>query len=412
MRAALLALLAAVGLCPGARAQAPGYEVVRQEQSCPKDREARSLRQTVVILDEAIVTAQGDANQAWKRMVVEAADAREVSLGTLGARERLTLLVARRDGTELVPLFVGCSPNLPSDEVERARAADSQVDRFLGNDSESRTKKVRDGFSGGIARALAQVAKRADATAATPVQTGAFLRALQNAGRLADPNLGLPRFILVSPFQVAPKGEGAGVAAARERGFALAERSALDFGRAEIYLAGAALGDGDGLEFARALILGSKGVLVAARSDGLPRLQAEPVSLRVYAGFIDYVGQRVPLQLRLAATAQGDLVDSWVETTISRSTATPIGGKMLCRGDTCEVRSDGRLAQVWFPDPQGEPADRGRLPFGGARYFELAVRGSTASGRIYDPKVEFRGEGATRRDELRFEVQRIDDSQF
>ena len=413
MRLTALSLLTLLTAVPGAAAQGlAGYEAVRQEAACPRDREPKALRQTVLVLDEAMVEAKSEGNALWKRIVVEAADAREMGTGTLAPRERLTLLVARRDGSEMTPLFVGCSPNLPSEEVERARAADTQWDIFTGGDSGARLKKTREAFSNGLARALAQVAKRAEAIAATPAQAGSVLRALQNAGRLADPNHGLPRFILVSPFQVVPKGEAAEAVDAREKGFALAERSGLDFGRAEIYLAGAQLGEGASLEFARALILGAKGVLAGARSDGLPRLQPEPVSVRVYAGFIDYVDQRIPLQLRLAATAQGDLVNSWIETTFSRSTATPVFGKMLCRGTACEVRGDGRFAQVWFLDPKGEPKNRAKLPFGGARNLELTLKGTGAVGRISDPSVVFGGANATKREDLRFEIERVEDGQF
>lgn len=423
MRAPALFLLALAAplAATGATAQG-GYEAVRQDAACARDREPKPLRQTVIVLDEAMVAAKPEANALWKRIVVEAADAREVETGTLGPRERLTLLLARRDGSEMLPLFVGCSPNLPAEEVERARAADTQWQVFTGGDSGARLKKSREAFSNGLARALAQVAKRAEAIASVPAPPGALLRALQNAGRLADPNHGLPRFILVSPFAVVPKaevtkgdgakGEAAEAAGAREKGFALAERSGLDFGRAEVYLAGAQLGEGGSLDFARALVLGVKGVLVAARSDGLPRLQPEPVSVRTYAGFIDYVDQRVPLQLRLAATAQGDLVNSWIETTFSKSTATPVSGKMLCRGSACEVRGDGRFAQVWFLDPQGEPKNRSKLPFGGARSLELTLKGTTATGRISDPSVVFGGANAAKRDDLRFEIERVEDAQF
>lgn len=408
------ALLAALLLATPAQAQvSTAYEVVRQEQTCPRDRESRSLRQTVVILDEAMVEAKPEANQVWKRIVVEAADVREVATGVLGRRERLTVLVARRDGSELVPLFLGCSPNLPTDEVERARADDSAWDRFVGGDSGAVLKKRRDDFAGGIARALAQVSKRAEAIGAAPAPPGALLRALQNAGRLADPNFGLPRFLLVSPFHVLDKAVPATVPGARTEGFTLAERSGIDFGRAEVYLAGAALGEGATLEFARALILGSKGVLVAARSDGLPRLQGEPASLRIYAGFIDYLDQRLPLQLRVAASPQGDLVDSWIEMTAqNKSAATPLGGKMLCRGDTCEVRGDGRFAQVWYPDPQSQPTDRTKIPFGGARMIEMTLKNDGASGRVFDPNIVFKGDNGARRQDLRFEIQRVEGGQF
>lgn len=259
--ATLIALVSALVLAAPARAAS--YEVVRQEQACPKEREPRSLRQTLLILDEAIVGASPEANQRWTRMVVEAADARDAGAGTLGTRERFALLVARRDGSELVPLFLGCSPNLPPEESERAKAGDSMFDRFVGTDSEARRKAARDAFAAGIARALAQVQKRAPEIAAEPAPVGGLLRALQNAGRLADLNHGLPRFILVTPFAVFDKAKLGDVPSARRAGFELAERTGLDFGRAEVYLAGAALGDSAPLEFARALVLGAKGVLGA-----------------------------------------------------------------------------------------------------------------------------------------------------
>lgn len=404
-------VLLALAAGPQARA-ASGYEVIRQEQTCPGDGEPRSLRQTVIVLDEAVVAAQPEANQRWTRIVVDAAEARESALGNLGTRERLTLFVARRDGSELVLLFTGCSPNLPATETEKAKAADSMMDRFLGNDSGAKRKLAQDAFGGGIARALAQVQKRAGDIAAQPAPAGGLLRALQNAGRLADPDLGLPRIILVSPFQIPEKGGVTDVPAARERGFQLAEKSGIDLGRAEIYLAGAALGDTAALEFARAFLLGSKGLLAGVRSDGLPRLLPEPTTRRIYAGFVDYVGQRIPLQMRIAAAANGDLVNAWIESTVSRTTATPLSGKMLCRGETCEVHGDGRFAQAWFPDPQGEPKDRGKLPFGGARNVELTLRKDGASGRISDPKVIFSGENGQRREELRFDIQRVEGAPF
>ncbi|KQP51454.1 MULTISPECIES: hypothetical protein [unclassified Methylobacterium] len=405
-------LLVAGLLMPVSGHAATAYEVVRQEQTCPRAGEPRSLRQTVVVLDEAIVSGEAQANQRWTRMVVEAADAREASLGTLGARERFTVMVARRDGSELVPLFVGCSPNLSHEEAQAAGKADSLFDTFIGTGQAAKGKAAREGFASGIARAVAQVQKRAAEIAAVPVPTGGLLGALQTAGRLADLNHGLPRFLLVTPFQVTDRSSFKDVGSARERGFQLAEKTGIDFGRAEVYLAGATLGDAPSLEFARALVLGAKGSLAGVRSDGLPRLLAEPVSSRVYAGFIDYVGQRTPLQVRLAATAQGDLVNAWVETTLSRTTATPLDGKMLCKGETCELRGDGRFALAWFPDPQAEPAERGKLPFGGARNVEMTLKAGAASGRIFDPKVIFSGENGLRREDLRFDIQRVEDRPF
>lgn len=409
-------LVAALCSWPPARAlAAPAYEVVRQEGACGTPRDTRSLRQTLLVIDEAMVSDTPEKNQRWTKIAVEASDAREVSTGTLGVRERLSIFVARRDGSELVPLFVGCSPNLSTDEFEKTKSQDSMLDRFIGRDAEAQRKAARDNFAGALARALTQIQRRGAELAAEPARPGSLVRALQNAGHLVDLNQGIPRFILITPFGMEST-QPADVAPARQAGFQLAERSGVDLGRAEVYIAGATLTDA-ALEFARAFVLGAKGFLVATRSDGVPRLQAEPAAVRVYAGFVDYVGQRVPVQLRFATTAQGDLVNSWVETTLSRTTATPLSGKALCRpGGACEVRGDGRFAQVWFMDPQSDPPDRTKLPFGGARNFEMTADATGAKGRVWDPKVVFVGEdaqhAALKSEELRFEIERKEGLQF
>lgn len=411
MRALALLLLLA-----GPAAAASTYEVVRQEQTCPRAKEPRSLRQTVVVVDEAIVAATPEANQRWTRMVVEAADAREVSTGALGLRERLSIHVARRDGSELVPLFVACAPNLGSEEVERQRGADTLLDRFLGKDAESRRRQARTDFANGLARALTQVQRQAPAIAAEPAPPGALVKALQNAGRLADPEQGLPRFVLVSPFDLPERSRGE-IQDARSRGLALAERSGIDLGRAEVYLAGAVLGDAAALEFARTFLLGSKGLLAGARSDGLPRLLPEPTTVRVFSGFIDWVGRRVPMQVRLATSPQGEVVNSWVEVTVARAVATPLAGKALCRRPKdCEVHGDGRFAQVWLVNPQDTSAGNASFPFAGARTIELRTTPEGAKGRVTDPGLIFYDVGPngqrTETRELAFEIQAVEGLPF
>jgi hypothetical protein len=381
-------------LATPAAAATSTYEAVRQEASCPRAKEPRSLRQTVVVLDEGIVSATPEENQRWTRIVVEAADARDVATGALGVRERFSIHVARRDGSELVPLFVGCAPNLGVEETGRARGQDSALDRFIGRDADSRAKRERQDFASGLARALAQVQRQAAAIAAEPQQPGSLVRALQNAGRLADPEQGLARFVLVTPFNL-PDRASPDAAAARQRGFSLAERSGVDLGRAEVYVAGANLGEGAALDFARAFVLGSKGFLAGARSDGLPRLLPEPTRNRVYSGFIDWVGKRVPMQVRLATSAQGELVNSWVEVTVSRPVATPLNGKALCRAEACEVHGDGRFAQVWLVNPGDASAGNASFPFAGARNVEMRTTAEGAKGRVQDPSLIFYDVGPT-----------------
>lgn len=414
---ATLVLAALAGLAGTAASFArTSFDLVRFEATCPSgDREARSLRQTVVILDEALVTGQeGEAAQRLTRMVVDAADARDVPAGTLGTRERFTLLVARRDGSEIVPLFIGCSPNVSAEEVGQRKAQDSALDRFFGGGTDGRLQKARTDYATAIARALAQLRKGAAEIAAEPARAGGIVAALRNAGRLADPELGLPRFVVLSPFAIVEPAALRDVATARKAGFDLADRSGVDFGRAEIYLGGTGAAGGLALEAARAFVLGSRGNLVAARSDALPRFAPEPVGVSVFSGFFDNVGLRTPMQMRLALSATGELVNSWVETTVSKPVATPLDGKAICRSaGQCEIQGRDRFARVWLLDPQAEPADRSAFPYGAARNIDVKVAGAVATGAISDPKIFFRAEDGTgRTEQLRFDLQRVDGGRF
>lgn len=412
IRAAVLLLAAALAAPASARTS---FELVRYEATCPvADRDVRSLRQTVVILDEALISVDPEVSARTTRMVVDAADARDTSTGTLGTRERFTLLVARRDGSELVPLFAGCSPNLPADEVAQRKAQDGAFDRFVWGGTESRMQKVRTDYATAVSRALAQLRKQASEIAAEPMRAGSVVTALRNAGRLADADLGLARFIVLSPFAIVDPSGFRDVPAARRAGFDLAERSNVDFGRAEIYLAGTTIGTGLGLEAIRAFVLGSRGQLAGIRSDALPRFAPEPVSVAIYAGFLDYVGVRVPMQLRFAPSATGELVNSWVETTVTKPYATPLEGKAICRtGGQCELLVRERFARVWLLDPQGEPADRGEYPFGSARNVDVTLTATTAVGSVWDAKVIFKSpDTGAQLDRLRFDLQRMDGGRF
>lgn len=391
------------------------YDVIRYEATCPRLSDVHSLRQTVVVIDEAIVASKSEANQQWTRAVVDAVDARESSSRSLGVKERVTILVARKDGSEVVTLFLACSSNVSADEAEKANASDTVLDRFLGRDSAARNKGARDEFANALAKALAQLQRRAQEIDQASGSHGSIVQALRNSGKLADLNQGIPRIILVTPLHLTLD-PGLTPANARVQGFAAAEVAAVDFGRAEVYVMGATL-VGSALEYFRSFILGSKGVLVGVRSDNLPRLQGEPAFVANYAGFIDYVGQRVPVQLRFARTTEGDLVNSWIETTLSQTTATPIGGKAVCTtAEKCEIRGDGRFAQVWLPDPQAEPSDRTKLPFGGARQFEMHVDGRSAKGQVSDSKFVYIGEDPEKKPiqkrELTFEIERRPDMTF
>ena len=138
LRAGLVLAAALAGCAPGAARTS--FDLVRYEATCPSgEREARSLRQTVILLDEALVTAgEGEAAQRLTRMVVEAADARDAPAGTLGTRERLTLLVARRDGVgDRAALRRVLAEHTRRRKSGSARRRTARLDRFVSGGTDS-----------------------------------------------------------------------------------------------------------------------------------------------------------------------------------------------------------------------------------------------------------------------------------
>jgi hypothetical protein len=128
------------------------------------------------------------------------------------------------------------------------------------------------------------------------------------------------------------------------------------------------------------------------------------VAVRHFGGTIDYAGLPAPIQIRLAFDKAGNLVNSWVEVTISKSVATPMTGKAICQGtQVCEVKGDGKLfGQAWSTAASSEPMFGEDLPFAGFRYFGLSTTKDDAAGRIYDPKAKIRLGSDQTTDDFRF----------
>lgn len=398
MRVAISAFVSALILFPSI---VGAYEPVRFEEPCRRTTKSPPLRQTIVVVDEgALRSREGQpskiADRRWIRSLVELADAREGGATTnMEAAERLSILVARADGSELVPLFSGCSPNLSATERAEKEKGDSTTDRFFGRDTAAQIKRQTEAFQARLLEALTQVNQQVerDDKAARTVAPDGFVRALSSSGRLVDPSNGVPRFVLITDMRFADPKKLADREGARRYGFEWAQRANLDLARAEVYVLN--FGDPSSQylrDFADAMLLGSKGALAGWRTDGLPALLAAPVAVRYFGGTIDYAGLPAPVQLRLAFDKAGTLVNSWIEVTINKAVATPITGKAICQGvQICEVKGDGRtFGQAWNAVVSGEPRFGEDLPFAGLRYFELSTTKDDAAGRVYDPKARIR----------------------
>jgi hypothetical protein len=285
----------------------------------------------------------------------------------------------------------------------------TQLWKFIGRDVRSQIEKEKLAFQSSLLQTMTELAKLR-ASRSEGQKTGSdgigFLQALSFAGGAFDLAEGIPRIIFVSPMKLPISRSFADVKAAREQGFTLASKLGVDFQRAEVYVTGlSSEASKYTRDFAQTLFLGMKGRLAATSGDALPAFADWPISVSVFGGFIDYVGVKVPMQIRLAIDRSGSLVNSWMEVSVVRPVATPLTGKAICTAGTdeqCEITGDGKdFAQLWVTDVGPEPTFDPKLPLSGVRHFEFTVAGGSARGKVYDPNVLFSG-----KKEMSFELAR------
>ena len=256
-------------------------------------------------------------------------------------RERITVLLARANGSDLVRVFTGCPPTFSREEVDRLDAESTGLRRafyqWLGKDPRSRVEADEKAFRVRLLGALVQLTKDA---VKTKSRESDFMSLLPDVGRSFDLGNGIPRIVIFSPL-ILVNGNFDSKAAAREAGFKQASRYAADLKRAEVYVVrGKHEASVLARDYASALLLGSKGFLVGASGETLPALREAPQMVGVYGGFVSYGLVNAPMQIRLAVDASGSLVNSWVEVSVDKATATPMSGKAICKGanlDNCTI---------------------------------------------------------------------------
>ena len=374
-------------------------ETVVAEEFCNLEGFSRPLRQTIVVLDElAIEPFAGDeisqGNLRWIRAIVSLAGVQEGQTNENAApRERISILLARANGSDLVRVFTGCPPTYSREEANKLDASSTGISRefneWLGKDPRSRIEADQKEFRTKLLATLVQLTK--EAPKPKPAESN-FISLLPEVGRSFDLGNGIPRIVIFSPLVLA-NGTFENKAAAREAGFKQASRYAADLKRAEVYVV-RGKNDANALasDYVAALLLGSKGFLVDTSGESLPALRDAPKMIAVYGGFISYGLVNAPMQIRLAVDSAGSLVNSWVEISVDRATATPMTGKAICKGaglDNCTIQGDGKdFSQAWAiePDPDKPTFDQ-RLPFSGMRWFQFTTSAKGASGSFYDPMV-------------------------
>jgi hypothetical protein len=394
-------------------------ETILADDACKMDGYEHPLRQTAVLIDQLGVDAWAggdlsERNRRWINAVVSLAGVEEGQTNTNAApRERITVLLAKYDGSDLLRVFSGCPPTFSDAEFDQiVKGTDGfrrMFDEWLGKDPKSKLEVKKREFRTKLLSALVQIAKDAPAR---KTETSDFLKVLREVGRTFDVANGIPRIVMLTPLKL--KGVSTSDRkSARQAGFRDASNMRADLKRAEAYIVrGKTEGPPSDSDYVSALLLGSKGHLVAVSGETLPNLQEPPVKMAVFGGAIDYGQVKAPMQVRVAVDRTGALVNSWVEVTVERPVATPLTGKAICKSkglEDCEIKGDGKeFAQLWVPDPDpNKPTFDQNIPFSGLRWFEFTSTQNGMSGRFYDPMVIINKEK-----EIPFQLSKTPDIKF
>jgi len=372
---------------------------LKAEAFCDVQGLKPSLRHTYLLIDESIITKTETPadfvihNVAIRDAVLALADpVRAISSGAADFRERVSIIVMRKDGSGGGRVFTGCVPALSPEEQQQIRSESSAVsDFFSGGVAQKLQNEVAD-FQGRLVGSLQLAARQAPGPASP--QTGEFadtalIKSLRASGRLINSDAGVPRLVLITNlggvhFPPMMKREEA-----RKAGFELGKTIGLDFGRADVLVIQPSGGEDLHREFMDAFLLAQHGGLAYWGDYRVGALAAAPVSVSRYAGDAAYPKGPETLQIRIGIDRNGKLVNSWVLLKGRPDRSTPMTGNAVCGQDgRCEIRSDqGGFAQAWSLAPGGEPEFDPEAPFGGMRDFQLISDRERVTGRVFDAAI-------------------------
>lgn len=230
MRLTLLAAACMAYLASLAQAQ----QTVINDHCPDGEGQHGSLRQTVVIVDGAIISEDGEdgpsaENQEWRRFASTFIDASSPLVSQLlGPRERVTIAIANADGSGLTPIFTGCVPLVSEEEARLLDQETSTLDEFFGRDWRSLNEKAATAFA--RAARLALIRGTAEAIVGKPARTqtfaqGSLVASLRNSPGF-DLSDGLVRYVILSDLGLYDV-QKTDIETARANGFRDAENASL-----------------------------------------------------------------------------------------------------------------------------------------------------------------------------------------
>lgn len=375
-------------------AAAPAQQIV-DNTHCGSAHRNAPLRQTVVVVDGAIVTKDTEAgpaveNAEWRRFVSNFVNAANPLIGQLlDARERVTIAIANADASGLTPLFTGCVPLVSEQEARVLDAGTTTIDTFFGRDWRSNNEKAAAAFA--RSARLSTVRGAAGAVVGRPASRQAFAQGALVASLRNSPGFdlseGLVRYVMLSDLTLYDM-QATDAASARRQGFRDAESVGLRLGRSEVhFFANGAGGNPSIAHYLDAFFLGGEAKLetFGGASSTLSSNRI-PVQVAVYQGTADFpnIGQ-VPVRMRLALDRNNGVVLSWIQEQRRFARSIPLEGVMNCpSAGECVYSGGDVFAQVWSfkagPDPQCES----EMPWGGMRNLDFRQKGDTIEGKVSD----------------------------
>jgi hypothetical protein len=376
---------------------------------CNKPGMSAAIRQTVIVIDEHHVYAEAnkqpnERNNGWRRFLgnlLMTADPLTLEQN-FQARERITVVLARRDGSGTRSVFTGCLPVYNAAEkrsIGNSGGAGGALAKFFGQDELTKSRHALDLFRIRLSEAVAQALDPAALSSAQlPRNRGDLgnngLVSSLRQGNVIDVRYGVPRLIIYSDLARYLNGWPADVPKIRRWGMAAGRTADLDLKGAEVYLAGAS-GSSAARDAIKMFFLAAHSELVAASSgSGLPTFQAAPVRVLYYQGFAQYPENRYPIRIRLAVDQNGTAVGSWLSVLTGKEQYVPVHGVLTCQSDwNCEFTGDDIFSQLWNANraPNSEPVFDQEIPFAGARSLRFAVRGQSIRGAISDALLRIEG---------------------
>lgn len=419
-RPILLAMLLAIATLAGCGPDDPSPSVVQTskfDKFCTIEGLGSPIRETVLLIDaQAIVASTGETfrqnNPVLFALVMGLGNPdRAVETGAIAPRERITLLVGDAVSGSTTPLFTGCVPGISQQELAARKAAgnDGALTKYFGSDMSSEIQKSREEFQKRILVALVQAKPGAKSSMTDSFETSSFARLLRSAGTgSTTDNLIRRIFIFADPAKSISK-QFASYSEAREAGFTSAAAVQANLGLTEAYIvpSGGAVSSLNEA-FLSAFLLSSGADLRRVTPFSPDGLGPVPTKIVRYSGELPLAPNVMsPMDIRLATTASGDLVSSWISYSASKGVrATPITGQFSCSDeDHCTLRGDpnGGLGQRWRTDPGPAPQPLPEGPFGGMRIIEATETAGRLSGRIFDPIIFVGSAG-----DLKFEAKRVE----